>query len=76
MSVSSPKPAELGEALRFSGSVVALRDANVSVRVDGLVEEIIVDAGVRVEKGPATAAPGRGIGSPAVQAGTGYARAS
>ena len=51
VSVSSPKPAELGEALRFSGSVVALRDANVSVRVDGLVEEIIVDAGVRVKKG-------------------------
>lgn len=51
VSVISPKPAELGETLHFSGSVVALRNANVSVRVDGLVEEIIVDAGARVKKG-------------------------
>jgi len=51
VSVISPKPTTQGEALRFSGSVVPLRNAKVSVRVDGLVEEIIVDAGARVKKG-------------------------
>ena len=53
VAVALPKKSQLGETLRLSGSVTALRRADLSVRVDGLVDEILVEAGTTVTKGQA-----------------------
>ncbi|AKH67785.1 RND family efflux transporter, MFP subunit [Spongiibacter sp. IMCC21906] len=51
VSVDTPRQAKLGETLRLSGSVTALRRASLSVRVDGLIRDLQAEAGDRVEKG-------------------------
>lgn len=48
VSVVQPERSEVREALQLSGTVNALQRASVSVRVDGLVAEALVDAGDRV----------------------------
>ncbi|MCG8314582.1 MAG: efflux RND transporter periplasmic adaptor subunit [Pseudomonadales bacterium] len=47
---SADKVTATGE-LKISGTVVAAKRSNVSVRVDGLVERVWVDAGSEVKKG-------------------------
>ncbi|WP_372402443.1 efflux RND transporter periplasmic adaptor subunit [Tistrella bauzanensis] len=44
-------PADFGEVLSISGSVTAERQVQLSPRVDGLVSQVHVDAGDRVETG-------------------------
>ncbi|GAB3382566.1 efflux RND transporter periplasmic adaptor subunit [Spongiibacter taiwanensis] len=48
-----PEKAQLGETLRLSGSVTALRRAALSARVDGLVKDILVEPGAAVTQGQA-----------------------
>lgn len=51
VSVSKPIVAESAETLTLSGSLTAERRALLSPRVDGLVKEVLVDAGYRVKQG-------------------------
>ncbi|MGB3223421.1 MAG: efflux RND transporter periplasmic adaptor subunit [Desulforhopalus sp.] len=51
VSVETVEPAALGERFSLTGSMTAERHAQLSPRVDGLVSEVLVDAGDRVEKG-------------------------
>lgn len=45
VAVVSPQPVEGGPPLRFTGSLSAARNADLSPRVSGLVESVAVDAG-------------------------------
>ncbi len=49
--VERPTPAAFGERFELTGDVAAERRARLSPRVDGLVAEVRVDAGDRVEAG-------------------------
>lgn len=51
VSVSKPIVSESTETLTLSGSLTAERRALLSPRVDGLVKEVLVDAGYRVKQG-------------------------
>lgn len=51
VSVSQPIVSESTETLTLSGSLTAERRALLSPRVDGLVKEVLVDAGYRVKQG-------------------------
>lgn len=51
VSVAMPQQASVADTLRLSGSLSAERSARLSTRVDGLVAQINVDAGSRVEPG-------------------------
>lgn len=51
VSVSQPIASESTETLTLSGSLTAERRALLSPRVDGLVKEVLVDAGYRVKQG-------------------------
>ncbi len=51
VSVSKPIVSESTETLTLSGSLTAERRALLSPRVDGLVKEVLVDAGFRVKQG-------------------------
>lgn len=49
--VSTPTPGIATTELRLSGTVVAAKRANLSVRVDGFVDDVLVDVGAKVSKG-------------------------
>ena len=49
--VMQPKAADFGEQFQLTGTLTADRAAGLSPRVDGLVREVKVDAGDRVEAG-------------------------
>lgn len=51
VSVESPQPAEFGERFSLTGTISAERSARLSPRVDGLVAEVLVDAGDEVAAG-------------------------
>ncbi|MCL5974312.1 MAG: biotin/lipoyl-binding protein, partial [Gammaproteobacteria bacterium] len=51
VSVSRPIVSESTETLTLSGSLTAERRASLSPRVDGLVKEVLVDAGYQVKQG-------------------------
>lgn len=51
VSVSKPIVSESKEQLTLSGSLTAERRALLSPRVDGLVKEVLVDAGYSVKQG-------------------------
>ncbi|HET8806917.1 MAG TPA: efflux RND transporter periplasmic adaptor subunit [Methylophaga sp.] len=51
VTVVQPVIADLSETLRLSGSLTAEKRAMLSPRMDGLVKEVLVDAGYRVKKG-------------------------
>lgn len=51
VTVAKPVLAELGESLRLSGSLTAEKQATLSPRMDGLVKEVLVDAGDTVKQG-------------------------
>ncbi|KKL86329.1 hypothetical protein LCGC14_1945810 [marine sediment metagenome] len=51
VSVATPTQSELSQVLRLSGSLTAEKHAMLSPRVDGLVENVFVDAGSHVDKG-------------------------
>ena len=51
VAVTTPITATAAETLRLSGSLSAERHASLSPRADGLVTEVLVDAGSRVEAG-------------------------
>ncbi|MGB3620198.1 MAG: efflux RND transporter periplasmic adaptor subunit [Ketobacter sp.] len=51
VSVVSPTQTVPTNRLRLSGNLVAVQQANLSARVDGLVGQVKVDAGDRVRKG-------------------------
>lgn len=51
VSTTLPKQLSIAETLNLSGSLTAEKRAMLSPRVDGLVAEVLVDAGSRVEKG-------------------------
>ncbi|ODN68293.1 efflux RND transporter periplasmic adaptor subunit [Methylophaga muralis] len=51
VSVSKPIVSESTETLTLSGSLTAERRALLSPRVDGLVKEVLVDAGYQVKQG-------------------------
>ncbi|MEQ8517120.1 MAG: efflux RND transporter periplasmic adaptor subunit [Chromatocurvus sp.] len=50
VSVIAPEPVSIRDALALSGTVTARRQAMLSPRMDGLVGELRVDAGARVEQ--------------------------
>lgn len=49
--VQTVKPADFGESFSLSGTLTSERNANLSARVDGLIAQVLVDAGDRVEQG-------------------------
>src|SRR5690606_10554206 len=49
--VMQPRAADFGEQFQLTGTLTADRAAGLSPRVDGLVREVKVDAGDRVEAG-------------------------
>jgi len=51
VSTALPKQSSIAQTLSLSGSLTAERRALLSPRVDGLVAEVLVDAGTVVEKG-------------------------
>ena len=51
VTIVQPVIADLTETLRLSGSLTAEKQAMLSPRMDGLVKEVLVDAGYRVEQG-------------------------
>ncbi len=51
VAVAQPRDQSSGEILRLSGAVTAKNIANLSPRVDGLVAEVVVDAGSEVAAG-------------------------
>ncbi len=51
VTVVQPAVADLAETLRLSGSLTAEKQAMLSPRMDGLVKEVLVDAGYRVNQG-------------------------
>ena len=51
MVVVSPSQQQAVSEIRLSGSLVAARRASLSPRVDGLVEQVLVDAGAKVDAG-------------------------
>ena len=51
VAVASAQTAAFGERLSLSGTLTAERQARLSVRTDGLVQRVHVDAGDRVEAG-------------------------
>ena len=51
VAVVSPSQSVASSELRLSGTLVALRRAQVSARVDGAVAEVLVDAGAQVQPG-------------------------
>jgi RND family efflux transporter MFP subunit len=51
VTVVQPVVADLSETLRLSGSLTAEKRAMLSPRMDGLVKEVLVDAGYQVEQG-------------------------
>ncbi len=51
VAVEAVEAAALGERFSLTGTLTAERHARLSPRVDGLVSEMLVDAGDRVEKG-------------------------
>lgn len=51
VSVVQPVVADLEQTLRLSGSLTAEKQAMLSPRMDGLVKEVLVDAGYRVKQG-------------------------
>lgn len=51
VTVVQPQQADLQETIRLSGSLTAEKQAMLSPRVDGLVKEVMVDAGYRVNQG-------------------------
>ena len=53
VNVASPRPAQVTDELRLTGTLTAERSARLSPRVDGLVSRVRVDAGDRVMAGSA-----------------------
>jgi RND family efflux transporter MFP subunit len=53
VAVVSPRPAQVTDELRLTGTLTAERSARLSPRVDGLVSRVRVDAGDRVKAGAA-----------------------
>ena len=51
VSTARPQQSAIAETLRLSGSLTAERQALLSPRVDGLVSEVLVDAGSSVKQG-------------------------
>lgn len=51
VSTTVPKQSSIAQTLTLSGSLTAEKRAMLSPRVDGLVAEVLVDAGSQVEKG-------------------------
>jgi RND family efflux transporter MFP subunit len=51
VSVEEPRPAQVAEELRLTGTLTAERSARLSPRVDGLVARVRVDAGDAVKAG-------------------------
>ncbi len=51
VTIVQPEVADLSETLRLSGSLTAEKQAMLSPRMDGLVKEVLVDAGYRVSQG-------------------------
>jgi len=51
VTVVQPAVTDLAETLRLSGSLTAEKQAMLSPRMDGLVKEVLVDAGYRVNQG-------------------------
>ncbi len=51
VSTASPTQSTIAETLSLSGSLTAERQAMLSPRVDGLVKEVLVDAGYEVKQG-------------------------
>lgn len=51
VTVVQPVVADLSKTLRLSGSLTAEKQAMLSPRMDGLVKEVLVDAGYRVKQG-------------------------
>lgn len=51
VSVAVPEPAEFGERFSLTGTIRAERSARLSPRVDGLIAEVLVDAGDEVAAG-------------------------
>jgi RND family efflux transporter MFP subunit len=51
--IDSPQRSSVAESLTLTGSVTAERDAALSPRVSGLVQQVLVDAGDRVRAGQA-----------------------
>ena len=51
VSTTLPKQSSIAQTLSLSGSLTAEKRALLSPRVDGLVAEVLVDAGSEVKKG-------------------------
>ncbi|WP_297809332.1 efflux RND transporter periplasmic adaptor subunit [uncultured Methylophaga sp.] len=51
VSTTKPTQSTIAETLTLSGSLTAEKEAMLSPRVDGLVQQVLVDAGSEVEKG-------------------------
>lgn len=51
VTIIQPVVADLSETLRLSGSLTAEKQAMLSPRMDGLVKEVLVDAGHKVKQG-------------------------
>lgn len=51
VTIVQPVIADLSETLRLSGSLTAEKQALLSPRMDGLVKEVLVDAGYQVKQG-------------------------
>jgi RND family efflux transporter MFP subunit len=78
VAVVSPRPAQVTDQLRLTGTLTAERSARLSPRVDGLVSRVRVDAGDRVKAGAALIELDSAVASLALeraQAGTAEARA-
>ncbi|HSW32134.1 MAG TPA: efflux RND transporter periplasmic adaptor subunit [Steroidobacteraceae bacterium] len=78
VAVVSPRPAQVTDQLRLTGTLTAERSARLSPRVDGLVSRVRVDAGDRVKSGAALIELDSAVASLALErakAGTAEARA-
>lgn len=78
VAVVSPRPAQVTDQLRLTGTLTAERSARLSPRVDGLVARVRVDAGDRVKAGAALIELDSAVASLALErakAGTAEARA-
>lgn len=49
--VQTVHPSDFGESFTLSGTLTSGRNADLSARVDGLIEQVLVDAGDPVEQG-------------------------
>jgi RND family efflux transporter MFP subunit len=78
VAVAKPRPAQVTDELRLTGTLTAERSARLSPRVDGLVSRVRVDAGDRVKAGAALVELDSAVASLALErakAGTAEARA-